>query len=106
MSAPLRVLLIEDSEDDAALLLLELRPGGFERCFGYPEVGPRYLRSFDALLLRWRGSATLAAKGLRGTLYFCVRNHGRGSGRGCTEKRRPRLPHEEQLEAAGSGRAT
>ena len=30
MSAPLRVLLIEDSEDDAALLLLELRRGGYD----------------------------------------------------------------------------
>jgi len=30
MSVPLRVLLIEDSEDDAALLLLELRRGGYD----------------------------------------------------------------------------
>src|SRR6266404_2680796 len=30
MSPPLRVLLIEDSEDDAALLLLELRRGGYD----------------------------------------------------------------------------
>src|SRR6202022_2792507 len=29
MSVPLRVLLIEDSEDDASLLLLELRRGGY-----------------------------------------------------------------------------
>jgi CheY-like chemotaxis protein len=30
MSAPLRVLLVEDSERDAALLLLYLRRGGFQ----------------------------------------------------------------------------
>src|ERR1700704_3270640 len=30
MDIPLRVLLIEDSEDDAALLLLELRRGGYK----------------------------------------------------------------------------
>ena len=30
MGIPLRVLLIEDSEDDAALLLLELRRGGYK----------------------------------------------------------------------------
>ena len=30
MSIPLRLLLVEDSEDDAALLLRELRRGGFE----------------------------------------------------------------------------
>src|SRR5260370_34678129 len=30
MSVPLQVLLIEDSEDDAALLLLELRRGGYD----------------------------------------------------------------------------
>src|SRR5882762_6085474 len=30
MSVPLRVLLIEDSEDDAALLLLELGRGGYD----------------------------------------------------------------------------
>ena len=30
MAKPLRVLLVEDSEDDAELLLLELRRGGYE----------------------------------------------------------------------------
>ena len=30
MSKPLRVLLVEDSERDAALLLLYLRQGGYE----------------------------------------------------------------------------
>src|SRR2546426_7394473 len=30
MSAPLRVLIVEDSEDDSALLLHELRRGGYE----------------------------------------------------------------------------
>ncbi len=29
MNKPLRILLVEDSEDDALLLLLELRKGGF-----------------------------------------------------------------------------
>lgn len=33
MSTPLRVLLVEDSADDAALLLLELRRGGFSIAF-------------------------------------------------------------------------
>jgi CheY-like chemotaxis protein len=30
MSTPLRVLVVEDSEDDAALLLRELRRGGYD----------------------------------------------------------------------------
>src|SRR5438046_960014 len=30
MGTPLRVLLVEDSEDDAALLLLELQRGGYD----------------------------------------------------------------------------
>jgi len=30
MSTPLRVLIVEDSEDDALLLIRELRSGGYE----------------------------------------------------------------------------
>ena len=30
MDAPLRVLMVEDSEDDAALILRELRKGGYD----------------------------------------------------------------------------
>src|SRR2546426_11793884 len=33
MHAPLRVLIVEDSEDDALLLVRELRRGGFEPAF-------------------------------------------------------------------------
>lgn len=33
MSASLRVLIVEDSEDDAELLVLELRRGGYQPCW-------------------------------------------------------------------------
>ena len=33
MSTPLRVLIVEDSEDDTALLLHELRRGGYDPTF-------------------------------------------------------------------------
>lgn len=38
MTTPLRVLIIEDSEDDAALLLRELRRGGFDPLFERVET--------------------------------------------------------------------
>ena len=33
MSVPLRVLIVEDSEDDTSLLVRELRRGGYELTF-------------------------------------------------------------------------
>ncbi|MGE5619514.1 MAG: ATP-binding protein [Sphingomonadaceae bacterium] len=38
MSTPLRILIVEDSEDDAELLLLELRRGGYEPSFERVET--------------------------------------------------------------------
>ena len=40
MSNPLRVLLVEDSERDAALLLLYLRRAGYEPTLARVETGP------------------------------------------------------------------
>lgn len=40
MSKPVRVLLVEDSERDAALLMLYLRRGGFEPTLHRVETGP------------------------------------------------------------------
>ena len=49
MTTPLRVLIIEDSENDAELLLLELRRGGY---------APEYERveSPRDWMTRWRGN--------------------------------------------------
>jgi hypothetical protein len=45
-SAPLRVLIVEDSEEDAELIVLELKRGGYD---------PEYLRvdEADAMRKRW-----------------------------------------------------
>ena len=43
MSKPLRILIVEDSEDDEVLLLRELRRGGFD---------PIHARVEDAAALR------------------------------------------------------
>ncbi len=48
MSMPLRALLIEDSEDDAELLLLELRRGGFEVEFERVETAETLRASLSA----------------------------------------------------------
>ena len=44
MGKPLRVLIVEDSEDDALLLLLELRKGGYDPVFERVET-PEAMRS-------------------------------------------------------------
>src|SRR2546422_5845835 len=40
MSEPLRILLVEDSEDDAALLLRELHRGGYEPTVERVDAAP------------------------------------------------------------------
>jgi diguanylate cyclase (GGDEF)-like protein/PAS domain S-box-containing protein len=40
MSTPIRILLVEDSEDDAELLLLELRDGGYEPTYERIDTAP------------------------------------------------------------------
>ena len=54
MILPLRILIIEDSEADAELLLLELRRGGYAP-EGSPLGGPRPVECSDEMLW-WRGS--------------------------------------------------
>ena len=41
MATPLRVLVVEDSEDDALLLVRELHRGGFAPLLGFPILGLR-----------------------------------------------------------------
>lgn len=54
MGAPLRVLIVEDSEDDAALLVRELRRGGydveFERVDTAPAMRASLSRSWDLIV--------------------------------------------------------
>jgi len=45
MSTPLRVLIVEDSEDDMALLVGELRRGGYELTFERVDTGGWHDRS-------------------------------------------------------------
>jgi DNA-binding NtrC family response regulator len=74
MATPLRVLLIEDSEDDALLLLRELRRGGFEptsRRVETPEALHAALdeAEWDVITCDWvmpKFSAPMALELLRG----------------------------------------
>ena len=50
MKKPLRVLLIEDSEDDALLAVLELRRAGFEPDWSRVETEPDYLAHLEPTL--------------------------------------------------------
>ena len=84
MGTPLRLLMIEDSEDDAALLLRELGRGGYEVAHqrvdtatamlarrGKSEMGPGDLRPFHAALHRGRCVCSLLrAKGSRIPFIF------------------------------------
>jgi CheY-like chemotaxis protein len=71
--ASLRVLIVEDSEDDAVLLLRELERGGYEPTYervDTPEAMAKALatRSWDVVLSDWqmpRFSATGALEMLR-----------------------------------------
>src|SRR5437763_6974788 len=48
MSRPLRVLLLEDSQDDARLILHELRRAGFEPIGERVETEPDFLARLDS----------------------------------------------------------
>ncbi|MGH2524755.1 MAG: response regulator, partial [Anaerolineales bacterium] len=48
MSKPLRVLIVEDSEDDAALLLRALRQGGYTPEGPRVQTEPEYLAQLQA----------------------------------------------------------
>lgn len=47
MGKPVRVLVVEDSEDDAALLIQELRRGGYEPVFMRVETGDNFIKALD-----------------------------------------------------------
>ena len=47
MSTPLRVLIVEDSEDDMALLVGELRRGGYELTFERVDTGAGMTAALD-----------------------------------------------------------
>src|SRR4051812_20444235 len=47
---PLRVLIVEDDESDAALLAAELRRGGFEPSWQRVDTEEEYIRALDAPL--------------------------------------------------------
>jgi two-component system cell cycle sensor histidine kinase/response regulator CckA len=47
MGTPLRVLLVEDSEDDALLLVLDLRRAGYEPTFGRVDSAPAMRAALD-----------------------------------------------------------
>src|SRR5919109_3053251 len=47
MSVPLRVLLVEDSEDDALLLLRELRRGGYDPLYERVDTAPAMEAALD-----------------------------------------------------------
>jgi phosphoserine phosphatase RsbU/P len=108
VSVPLRVLIVDDSEDDALLLLRELRRGGYETAHervdtpeatreALAERGPWDLVISDRLMPRF--SATEALEMLRATgseAPFIIVSGvvgGRDGGRGY-EGRSARLRHE------------
>lgn len=47
MATPLRVLLVEDMEDDAALVVRELRRGGYEPTYERVDTGPAMKAALD-----------------------------------------------------------
>ncbi len=47
MSRPLRVLIVEDSEDDALLLLRELRRSGYDPSFERVDTPPAMNSALD-----------------------------------------------------------
>jgi diguanylate cyclase (GGDEF)-like protein len=71
MNKPLRILMVEDSEDDAALLLRQLRKGGYEPACHRVDCGPDfesalYSKSWDLVITDhnlpgYSSEATLAA---------------------------------------------
>src|SRR5271169_4444937 len=48
MNQTLRILIIEDSEDDAVLVLEELRRGGYEFAFQRVQTGPDFKAALAA----------------------------------------------------------
>src|SRR5258708_1883371 len=64
-----------------------------DRLSGYGLGADRYFRH--------RCAASPASKGIGRALHFCFRHDGRGNRSGCLARRRPGLPDEVQLEAAG-----
>ena len=81
MGIPLSVLLVEDSENDALLLLRTLRRGGYDPTWERVETAAAMEdalegRSWDLVI----SDHSMPARGGRGRLGH--------------ESRRPRLPHE------------
>ncbi len=71
MSRPLRVLIVEDSEDDALLLLRELRRGGYDPSF---ERVDTYSAMISALSRRGKLGVSCRVKvpvGRRSAMISC-----------------------------------
>jgi CheY-like chemotaxis protein len=116
MRTSIRLLLIEDSEDDAALVTLLLRQAGFEPPSERVDTARELTK---ALANRWDivisdhsmpyFSGPDALEMVRAhdpevLFYLCFRDHWRRFCRGRDADGRTRLGDEEQPQAAGPGR--
>jgi len=114
MSVALRVLIVEDSEDDTALLLRELQRGGYD--VSYERVdSPTAMNSAlsrqewdivisDHSMPHFSGTNALSLLRTKGPEVpsFSSQEPWAGSRSGCAERRRAGLRHEGQFEAASS----
>jgi len=94
MGTPLRVLMIEDSEDDAVLLQRELRRGGYDVAFGTRGPSRHVNSALDTQSGTWlsptfpchifpaRNALRLCVQRDRRTLHFCFGHDGEENRRG------------------------
>ncbi len=116
---PLRVLIVEDVEDDAILIVRQLRKGGFATTYervetaaamraavARPGLGPRHRRLHAAAVQRARRAACAAGARHRPAVHHRVRQHRRGDRGLGHEGRRSRLHAQGEPHPAGArGRA-
>src|SRR5437868_2329089 len=112
MGKPLRVLMVEDSEDDARLVLRELRTAGYDLTHERVDTAAALEAALDrhpwdlvigpaqhAAFQRHCGPGDAAGAGPRRPLHLRVRHDHRRARRGRHESGRTRLRHEGAVQA-------
>src|SRR5689334_24668779 len=100
MGTPIRVLIVEDSEDDSELVVRELKRGGYDVKCKRVETAAALeaacemqewdlvISDFSMPIFSGMEALALEGKADRYAIYIRVRDHGRRNGRDRDEKRR------------------